>query len=67
MRNSIRVLALIAVLSCPTLAGEVNTPGKTEPPPCTNCATPAPDTEPVGITEAIKLLVVEIALIIIKK
>lgn len=69
MRKSICALIMIVALSVSALAGDVGTPGRTNPPPpppCTeNCATTQSDS-PVTFDE-IRVFVIEIMLALIKK
>lgn len=68
MNKRLLSLALtLSVFATPVLAGEVNTPGKTEPPPppaCTeNCGTQATTTT----TDAVLLAALELLLSLIKR
>lgn len=66
MRKSICALFLIAALSVSIQAGDVGTPGRTDPPPCTvNCAT-TQTSDPTTYDE-IRVFVIEVILALIKK
>lgn len=57
-----RAIALLLVISVPALAGDVNVPGKQDPPPCSqNCS------NPVSTTETVKFVILELMLTLIKK
>lgn len=59
-------LALVVCLSAvPVLAGDVNTPGKSDPPPCTqNCIT-STTTEPT-VTDEMRQIALELIVALIK-
>jgi len=63
--RKLSALLLIVCLFAPVLAGEVNTPGKTDPPPCTeNCPTNTATSTAITTEEEIALALLELALTI---
>lgn len=62
--RKLNALLLTVCLSAPVLAGEVDTPGKTDPPPCTtNCPTNTTSTT-VTIEEELALALLKLMLTI---
>lgn len=48
MRRFLTTSTLVLLLTVPVIAGEIGTPGKTEPPPCTqNCSASTQAASPV--------------------
>jgi hypothetical protein len=69
MRKVTALLLVLCLSAATAFAGDVNTPGKTDPPPCTeNCVVPAASEPlPVGTADTIGLFLLELALLFIKK
>lgn len=62
MRNFLTALCLVFVLWLQVSAGEVETPGKQPPPPCTTCST----ITTTSTTSAIKSTVLQVVLSLIR-
>lgn len=65
MRKTFSLVLVACLLAVPALAGEVNTPGKSDPPPCTqNCIT-STTTEPT-VTDEMRQIALELIVALIK-
>lgn len=63
--RKLNALLLSACIFAPVFAGEVNTPGKTYPPPCTeNCSTNTTSSTGTSIDEELGLALLELVLVI---
>ena len=59
MKRILPLALCVSLFAAPVWAGEVDVPGKTPPPPCTECATTS-ETEPVESgTDAITMAILE--------
>lgn len=56
MKRIFALTLVVFVLACPVFAGDVDSPGKQEPPCTQNCVAPAPTPVPVSAQVVLMLL-----------
>lgn len=68
MRNLLAPALVVCLFAAPVMAGDVNTPGKTEPPPCTtNCSATTTETPTTSSTDTLTYLLLQLALSLVAR